>query len=307
MPHGLAAALLAGIALLVGTGAGAGSPDTGSLDESRIGWSNLSYRASKFFFSVDADISIAPASAGQIAEQLMEPGEGKAVAPSDEIQILIFETEAFGRDTVSTLIVNSDDGAALQRTSHDSGKRYRHRIYRYTDIGPYHRTRWPVGKAEEQLPADQWLQWSEAGEGIMPYPETAVGSIVTDPGGLLYIVGAAKLDEPGDTFVIYAYVRRHVHRVTIEVAGTEQIKVKYTERGKASVEHNGKRDALKLLIRGESLDDGDSEKEFELLGLRGDIVMHIDPRTRAPLQIEGRVKIAGHTIMRIRELVLNDS
>lgn len=312
MPRRLAVALLAGIAQLAGAGAGAeagadSGVDANSLDASRIGWSNLSYRATKFFFSVDADISIAAASADQITGQLMEPGEGKAVTPSGNTQTLVFRTAAFGRNTTATLIIDSDTGAALQRTSHDSGKRYRHRIYRFTDSGAYHRTRWPVGKAEEQLPADQWAQWSEAGEGMNPYPDAAVDSILTDPGGLLYIVGAAPLDEPGDVFVINAYVRRHVHRVEIEVAGMEQIKVRYSERGTTDVERHGKRDALKLLIRGKVLGDDDGKNEFELLGLRGDIVMHIDPRTRAPLQIEGRVKIAGHTIMRIRELVLNDS
>ena len=59
-------------------------------------------------------------------------------------------------------------------------------------------------------------------------------------------------------------------------------------------------------MRGEAVDDGDSENEFELLGLRGDIDLHIDPETRAPLQIEGRVKIAGHTIMRLTYLKIDE-
>jgi hypothetical protein len=287
--------------------AGLSAAEGGLLDASRIGWSNLSYRASKLFITVDADISIVPTSGAQLAQALMEPGEGQAIPPAAAAQTLKFQTAFFGRQSTTTLSLNSDTGAALQRTSHDSGSRYRHRIYRYTDIGAYNRTRWPVGKAEEKLPDDQWPQWSEAGEGMTAYPEAAVGSILTDPAGLLYIVGAAPLDKAGDLFVIYAYVRGHVHRVEIEVAGREQIKLSYEEHGKQVVKHKDKQEALKLLIRGEGLDDGDSEDEFELLGLRGDIVMHIDPRTRAPLQIEGRVKIAGHTKMRIRRLVLNDS
>ena len=57
-----------------------------------------------------------------------------------------------------------------------------------------------------------------------------------------------------------------------------------------------------MLIRGEGVEDGDSDDEFELLGLRGDIVLHLDPATRAPLQLEGRVKIAGNAKMRLVEL-----
>ena len=278
-----------------------------SLDPNRIGWSELRFHASKCFISVDAEVELSDVPAGQLDSLLMEPGEGVAVAPSGPTKELVFTTAAFGRRTRAELLLNARSGGTLQRTSHDSGKRFRHRIYRYTDIGAYQRTRWPVGEDEENLPADQWEQWSEVGEDLRPYPEAVHGKVVTDPGALLYIVGAAPLDKVGDTIEILAYVRKHVHRVQIEVAGMEQLKVDYNQVGGADAgTKKGKHQALKLLVRGESVDDGDSENEFELLGLRGDIDLHIDPETRAPLQIEGRVKIAGHTIMRLEYLKIDE-
>jgi hypothetical protein len=54
------------------------------------------------------------------------------------------------------------------------------------------------------------------------------------------------------------------------------------------------------------IDDGDSDDQFELLGLRGDIDIHIDPVTRAPIQLEGKVKIAGHAVMRLTHLTIED-
>jgi hypothetical protein len=276
-----------------------------SLEAARIGWSEIQFHASKLFISLDANVVLSELRLSDIDDRLISPGKGVAVSPDDAIQQLIFTTDFVGRHTVSELLINSLTGAALQRTSHDSGSRFRHRIYRFTDIGAYHKTRWPVGAAEEKLPAGRWPEWSEAGEDLRPYPDEASGHIVTDPGGLLYIAGAAALDEPGDTAEILAFVRGRVHRVQIEVAQPESINVRYTKyNGDQAVEQKGKLQAMKLLIRGEGLDDGDGEDEFELLGLRGDIVMHMDPETRAPLQLNGRVKIAGKVALRIKSLVV---
>jgi hypothetical protein len=95
-----------------------------------------------------------------------------------------------------------------------------------------------------------------------------------------------------------------VHRVHVEVTTPETIKVDYQERdGESSVERKGKQQVITLLIRGEALDDGDGEDEFELLGLRGDIIMHMDPKTRAPLQLSGKVKIAGQVTLKIKSLI----
>lgn len=273
------------------------------LDPSLINWSSLRFHASKFFFSINADVELSDISSGDIDGLLTDPGEGEAVAVSGPTKELTFTTQAFGRNTRADVLLNAENGATLQRTSHDSGKRNRHRIYRYTDIGAYQKTWWPVGKEEEQLPTEQWESWSKYEEGMRPFAEEVHGQIVIDPGALLYLVGAAPLREAGDKVEIFAYARKNVHRVQIEVAGIEQIKVNYEQQGGESPgQKKGKVDALKLLVRGQMVDDGDSDDQFELLGLRGDIDIHIDPQTRAPLQIEGNVKIAGHAVMRLTRL-----
>ena len=275
------------------------------LNPDRIGWSALQFKASKFLMTIHASVGITTPDPAAAVAQLITAGEGKAVQPHISQKILSLRTEAFGRLSQIDLILNAENGAALQRTSHDSGSRYRHRIYRFTDRGAYQKTRWPIGKAEEKLPADQWPQWSEAKEDLRPYPSSVFGAVITDPSGLLYIVGAAPLDEPGDTFEILTYARKHVHRVQIEVTGMDSIKLNYQfESGAIREKREGKQQAIRLLIRGEGIDDGDSDDEFELLGLRGDIVLHMDPTTRAPLQLEGRVKIAGHVTMRLVNLTI---
>lgn len=283
-----------GIWLLFALNAGADE-----LNPDRIGWSALRFQASKLFMSIGVDVTLTTPDCTTVLPRLMEPGEGTAVAPVGAQKVLTIETEAFGRLSQVELIMNAGDGAALQRTSHDSGGRFRHRIYRFTDRGAYQRTRWPVGKDEERLPAERWPEWSEANENLRPYPPAAVAALVTEPSGLLYVIGAAPLDNPGDTFDILAYVRSHVHRVRVAVVGPETIDLKYGYVAGGKIEQRaGPQPAIRMLIRGESIDEN-SDDEFEMLGLRGDIVLHVDPVTRAPLQLEGRVKIAGHVRMRL--------
>jgi len=280
---------------------------TADLDPGRISWSDLHFHASKFFISIDADVALADVPSSEVDGLLMVPGEGEAVAVVGPTKGLSFTTDFFGRNSSTEVLLNADSGATLQRTSHDSGKRNRHRIYRYTDVGAYQKTWWPVGDAEEDLPTDQWRQWSKFEEGLRPFAEAIHGELVIDPGALLYIVGAAPLDKAGDSIEILAYARKNVHRVHVEVAGMEQIRVKYDQVGGASPgRKKGKVNAIKLLVRGQMVDDGDSDDQFELLGLRGDIDIHIDPETRAPIQIEGNVKIAGHAIMRLTGIKIDE-
>jgi len=217
----------------------------------RIGWSTLKFRATKFFFTVDAGVRIETPEPATVETLLMVPGEGKAVQPQGLQKILSLSMDAFGRLSQTELILNAGNGAALQRTSHDSGSRYRHRIYRYTDRGAYQKTRWPVGKDEEKLPVDQWPQWSEASEYLRPYPSSVFDALIAEPTSLLYLVGAASLDEPGDTFEILAYARKHVHHVRVEVVGTESIKLKYRFNDGNTVEKREvKQQAIRMLIRG---------------------------------------------------------
>jgi len=277
------------------------------LDPDRVQWSALRFHASKFLVSIDADVGVSDLPANEVDGLLMDPGEGTAVPATDSVKELTFATEFFGRKSQTAVLLNTSDGATLQRTSHDSGKRNRHRIYRYTDTGAYNRTWWPIDKAEEKLPTDQWEKWSKTGEGMSPFPEAIHGETVVDPGSLLYILGTAPLDEAGDTIAILAYARRNVHRVQVEVAGMETIKVDYEQTGGAAPgKKKGKVQVLKLLLRGELVDDGDDDDQFELLGLRGDIDIYIDPVTRAPIRLEGNVKIAGHAIMRLTHLKLEN-
>ena len=109
-----------------------------------------------------------------------------------------------------------------------------------------------------------------------------------DPGSLLYIVGVGAARMRPVTKLKSTRLRAQATCIACRSKSPEwtEIKVKYNQVGGSGAwqEERARFKALKLLLRGQMIDDGDSDDQFELLGLRGDIDIHIDPVTRAPIQ-----------------------
>lgn len=279
--------------------------DPVQLDPSRIGWETARFRASKLFFSVDTAVSIDRVMAADVADTLIAPQTGVGVDLANDVMRLRLGTDAFGRHNDMVLFLNTISGEAVQRVTHETGGRLRHRVYRFTDLGAYHDTRKPGSESEEDLPDERWREWTNHSTGLYAYPEEAAGNLITEPAGLLYIVGAARLDKPGDYLEMLAYARKRVHRVHIDVVGPVTVKANYKRwSGGKGIEQRGERTALRLSIEGEPVGAGDPEDEFELLGLRGKMQLLLDPETRAPLLLSGRAKIVGNVTLRIKHLAV---
>jgi hypothetical protein len=267
----------------------------------RIAWSSATLKAKKLFLAVEVTIGIDVQCAENLVEELIEPGEGKPVDPGPDILDLTLVTDGFGRHTEVSLLLNPENGAAIQRTSTDSGSKQRFRIYRFTDAGAYHRTRWPL-KDETDKPPEHW---SERTENLRPYPPAIKGQTVTSATGLIYVAAASGLTDPGDQLEILTFARGDAHRVTMEVAPTIETSVKYRETSAAeSRDRNENIPALRILIRGEPIAGTDTDDEFELLGLKGDIELLLDPESRLPLALSGNVKIMGHVTFRLNNATL---
>ena len=281
--------------------AGQAPADTDSLDPDRIGWSRVNLKATRLFMSMHAEIRIEQSPADAVTPSLREPGRGNAVMPAAAVVDMNYVTEGLGRQTDVTLLMDPHEGYALQRVSLDSGNKQRFRVYRFTDIGAWHDTRWPVD-GEESLQPESWTEHSE---GLRPYPDSVAGNPITEPTGLIYIAAASPLAKPGDRMEILTFARRHVHRVTLEVAEPETLPVEYREITAAGARtRKEKIQPVRILIRGQAVEDEDEEDEFDLLGLRGDIELLLDPETRLPLRLSGNVRIVGRVKFAIEQAVL---
>lgn len=292
-----AAGLIAGWLLL--PCALADLPAAPKLDPERVGWTEIRMTATKLFVTARADIRLRTLPAAEVRDQLLPVPEGRPVAPGPEVLEIVYEGGGLGRRSRLTLLMDPVSGAALQRNQHDLEGRLRHRTYRLSDIGAYHRTRWPVGNEKSLPPAE----WSETSEGLRPYPAEAAGHTILEPTGLLYAVAAAALDKPGDTTEFLMFQRRSVLRVSATVLEPREIRVNYDEIGPAGTSRrSGAVQPLRISLEGEPLDE--DEDELELLGLRGSIELALEPQARVPLELTGNVKVMGRVTFRLASVHL---
>jgi hypothetical protein len=290
--------------LLSSAGLASADPETASrYDAQRVGWARLEFAASKLWLSAQASIATTPRHHGEIAGRLIPSGTGQPVPAPEQIVELTYNASGVGRQSATTLWLDGATGAAIQRIQVDTGNRQRHRIYRFTDMGAWHRTERPANSRESKLPAEQWTDRSE---GFRPYPPEAKGLIITEPAALLWLISAAELTRSGDQMELFTFSRRQVHRVSIRVAGTKVARVDYREStGTGARQRRGEVEVLQLLIRGQPLhEQADEDDEFELLGLQGDIELLLEPTARAPLALSGRAKIVGQVVFRLRKAAL---
>lgn len=262
-------------------------------------WSQLEFVASKFFMTGRAEVELRRLPVAEVAPALLATPEGRPVQPGSEVLELVYRASGFGRESLTTLWADPVSGATLQRTELDSGSRQRWRSYRFTDIGAYHFSRWPATDAEKPLPPERW---TERTQGLRAYPAAAVGQAVTEPTMLLWLAAAGDYQRAGDRGEVLTFSRKRVNRVTIEVTGRRAVRVDFEERSATgSRQRKDSVDAIVMRIRGQPIDAGaDGDEDFELLGLRGDLELLVDPVARLPLQLSGNVKIAGHVTARLR-------
>lgn len=278
------------------------APASGTYDPARPHWSALEFSASKLLMSADASITARLLPQAQVAAKLASPPVGTPVPAGPEVLEMVYRASGMGRDSVTALYNDPLSGATLQRTQLDGGHRQRQRTYRFTDVGAYHFTRWPATTEEQGLDPESWTRREQ---GLRRYPPGAVGQPVAEPTALLWLAAAAPLASPGERVEILTFSRRGVNRVVIEVTGRRATRVDYEEVAPDGKQRRrGRVDALHLRIRGAPLDPATADDDFELLGLRGDLDLLLDPDTGVPLELRGRVKVVGQLSVRLRRAVL---
>lgn len=288
----LLALLLALLPALAGARAGAAE-----LDPARVGWSALRLGGSKLFVAADADLEAALVPASAVAAVLRTPPEGVPVAPGASVLRLTYTGTAVGRTSRATLLMDPRTAAGLQRVQQDSGSRPRYREYRYTDRGAWHWTRWPE-RGEADLPP---ARWSKTSSGLRAFDRPADGPVL-EPTGLIWAVAAAPLAARGDRARFLVFQRRVLQPIEVEVAERAPFRHDYTDAtGGGSRRVRGEAPALRILLRGDPRTAG-GDDELELLGLRGDLELWLDPATRAPLQLSGTVAVLGRVTLRLRSL-----
>jgi hypothetical protein len=183
------------------------------------------------------------------------------------------------------------------------GSHPRLRIDRYTPVGLYQVTQRPADDSENERPPEKWTDRSEASNA---YPDIVAGRPVLEPTSLLWLLAISDLQRAGDRVDLLVYSRKHVNRVVAEVVGTRLERFDYREHaGTRERRRQGRMQFLRIRISGTSVAPAPNQgNDFELLGLRGDMELLLDPATRVPVELSGRAKVIGEIALRIRSVHL---
>ncbi len=268
-------------------------------DPDAVAWSRLELEATKFFITARAEVELAGRPASEAVAELLDPGDHLALAPRGARSFrLDLRTRILSRDSRVRFWFDPGDARALQRSSHDvSKKRLRHRTYRYLDGAVFSRTLQP-DEGEEAKP---YQSWSRVDDKI--FVSQAGGAVVTEAAALLYLIPAGPFHTTGDRRQVRVFTRGKVREVDVEVAAKEHIEVGYAKvAGASEAAVDGEVEVLRVAVRPRSSDEKDDD--FKLLGLEGDIDIFLEPETRVPLLVSGRIDFVGTVHLRLKRAVM---
>lgn len=276
---------------------------TGGVRAERVRWSELDFKASKLFLSASTEVALGEVPSSRVRADLLPVKTIEGLEPpGDSALELRLRSRGMGRDSEIRLWF-TDRARALQRTQHEDGKkRARHVVYRFGREG-VERRRWePETDAQVALP---YLEWTDVTDSSYPYPAGSAGHRpVIEASMLLWLVSAAELNRPGDRLELLAFSERRLNRVEITVEELTTRKLDYEEEspsGRRTL--RGPTEVLRLSIHGEPVQTGSGD-DFEFLGLSGNLELLLDPSSRVPVEVSGRVKYAGHVRVKLQRVLL---
>lgn len=271
------------------------------LDLSRLSWTELDYKARKAILTATSELRLQPADASEMTENLVLAEERTELpAAGEDLLLLTLRSKVLGKTSNVRLWLDPSDARSYQRDELSAGSRPRFRAYRPMGEGVQRTTLRPAA-GEKDRP---YGEWSEREERFIAFPADAPEMIVSEALALFVVVSTASLNAPGDVVTLPIFLKDRVVEVQLEVVEKLELKVRFDQTLAGETQRvEGTRPALGISVSA-VLQEADEGAEIELLGLEGDIVMTVDAETRVPLQISGRIPIAGLVNVKLTRVVL---
>jgi len=282
------------------SGTGAASP----------AWEELVLEARKFTATLNARIRMDTVPVAGMSKLLPESPPGAAIQPSGSriIRLMLNMTiEAPLRPDVrivNEVWLDPSTAAVLGRIRLRRGQDDFKKIYRFARQGVFRHRREPSNKEELLLNPQQWTAVKDS---FYAYDLPRLGcSGVSDRLALIYILSKIAWDENSRPVSLCVFGRRQLHRVTLHPRGLTTLKVDYLQATvSGEVRKQGSAKALTVAVESQPLKSNlKQDEDFSLMGLHRQIIIHLDPALRIPLQISGSTPAAGRMDLRLREVQL---
>ncbi len=270
----------------------------------QVAWKRLEMTASKFLMSMEARVELETLTPDSVEALLILPLSDTERALFGAPSQLSYVTDGLGRRTESQLLLDGRRGTAIQRTTLRQGGSEKYRIYRFAE-DRIHRLTWRPGPGEEGKAPEAWSRLSEE---YYDYPGVPAETppTVTEASALIYLAAASGLSQPGEKLEFLTLASDEFFVTRLEVRQPEEARVSYSrvdQRGSSM--KIGRVRGVRIAIEARPLDSRDGE-DFELFGL-SDLELILDPETRAPLELRGRVDFFGDVAFRLDRLVLTSA
>ena len=283
------------------------SAGSSTYDAERLRWERLEFRASKLLITASSEVEVStePATLSQV--EWLTPAQNTALMPTtSEIIRVRLGSQLLGKSSDLDLWLDPTSGAAFQRNQLETGKKTRHhrrRSLRFTNTGVLSSTH----RATEETVDKSYEEWALT-ESFATFPLSLPrDAVVGEPSGLFYLLAVAELGGPGDETLTHVFAKGQVMRIALAVEEWTEMGVDFRESDPRSSDGRRvkeRRRVMRIRLHGQPLEDTDSGVDFEFLGLKGDIEVFLDPKSRFPVQISGDIKRAGRGHVRLQKVVL---
>lgn len=250
-------------------------------------WMRVELRARKMAITARTTLSLQRLDADAVGPILARAPELDGVAPeSAEILRIDAESAALGTRSMLSLWFDPGSGQALQRERVDTVRDGRYKLLRYIQGGVYE---WQRRGDPTNRDADP-STWRLKRERLVRFSGSQSDPrAVTDTLALFYLAGELRKRPSGESLRCRVYSDGGLYTVSLVSGGTEPVSVSYEwRRGGQRGSESGRPELLRVGIEAELIEADEPDAAFDLLGLEGDIRLHIDPVSGAPLQLSGR-------------------
>jgi hypothetical protein len=261
-------------------------------------WQRLQFAGEDLIGSVVTTLKLSPATHADLdAPPYSELQDTPDAFDSDQPLRLEVNGEVrslFSRSiTLASAWFDPTTGQVLLRERTRPGRKGTSKIHRFGARGVARLRLEPADSRQAGLPT---TRWSRRDRKFYPYDLQDSGcSQITIPALLLYHVSSQLQDS-----VYCVFHDDSLYRVRLESTGSKVLSVDYTVHSPGRLQQiSGPRPLEHIALHVEPLGKQADVGDFELLELRGELAIQLDPQTRIPVQVSGSRAGLGDITLRL--------
>jgi hypothetical protein len=274
--------------------------DDATAVDRHVHWDKIEFRARKFLIGASSVMEWSILDTETSGAEWIEPGdvagvEGTPIAPGEDILRIAYNSDFLGTHYYTVLWIDPKTGAILQYETDKDGRKAKHRVYRFTNMGVFRRTWRPIA-GEKKL---AWRQWTDQSGDYRPFQPEAQEQIIVDTLSLVYLVSTSDLSRGVNQQDYLAYGNREISRAVFSAAEPAVIKTDFYIQGPMREQRClGKFNVLKIDLDIQDLGDV-IDPDF---GFLTEVELYLTPDTRIPVLLSGRAEGLGKLIIKAKQV-----